>query len=271
MTTSARKRVLAIVTDELSGEESIEQIRRETQDDGSELRVVVPAVEATAFRHTMGDVDLPREDAEERLQVVLRHLREHGIQASGDVGDPDPVQAAQDALLREPADEVLIFEHSGAQSRWFEDGLFERARESLEPPLRLVAVEHDDGDDVDHVVDVETTPAGTQEEAEREIGGSYFPGLSPGDLGGIVAGIVGTVLVAVLAGVVAASDGNNGAEPAAILIAIGTALINMAHVVGLTLFESVRYRGGFAKLFRTLSLIVTPSAVIVNAILAVAG
>jgi hypothetical protein len=38
----------------------------------------------------------------------------------------------------------------------------------------------------------------------------------------------------------------------------------MAHVVGLTLFESVRYHGGFAKFFRTLSLVGTPVAVLVN-------
>ncbi len=54
---------------------------------------------------------------------------------------------------------------------------------------------------------------------------------------------------------------------AAILIAIGIALVNMAHVVGLTLMESVRYRGGFAKLFRTLSLVGTPLAVLVILVL----
>jgi hypothetical protein len=42
----------------------------------------------------------------------------------------------------------------------------------------------------------------------------------------------------------------------------------MAHVVGLTLFESVRYRGGFAKMFQRLSLVVTPTAVLVNLIIA---
>lgn len=38
----------------------------------------------------------------------------------------------------------------------------------------------------------------------------------------------------------------------------------MAHVVGITLFESVSYRGGFAKLFRTLSPAGTPAAVLAN-------
>lgn len=50
----------------------------------------------------------------------------------------------------------------------------------------------------------------------------------------------------------------------AIGIAIFTALINMADVVGLTLFESVHYRGGFAKLFRTLSSVGTPLAILAN-------
>jgi hypothetical protein len=49
--------------------------------------------------------------------------------------------------------------------------------------------------------------------------------------------------------------------------AIGIALVNLAHVVGLTLMESVRYRGGFAKFFRYLSLIGTPLAVVVTFVL----
>jgi hypothetical protein len=42
--------------------------------------------------------------------------------------------------------------------------------------------------------------------------------------------------------------------------------VNMAHVVGLTLMESVR---GFAKFFRYLSLIGTPLAVVVTFVLLV--
>jgi hypothetical protein len=268
VTATAHKRVLAIVTDELSAPEEIEEIRREARGDGTEVRVVVPAVEPNLFRHTLGDTDEPKKQAEERLEAVLRHLRQSGVRASGEVGDPDPVQAAQDALLKEPADEVLVFEYAGAESRWFENGLFDRARKSLDPPLRLVEVEHS-GDGEDHVVNVETAPAGVvPDKTNHEIGTAYFPGFSRGDLIGIVAGIVGTVVVAILAAVVTAGA-RQGWEAAAVLIAIGTALINMAHVVGLTLFESVLYRGGFAKLFRTLSLVVTLTAVLVNALIAI--
>jgi hypothetical protein len=265
------RRVLAVITDPLDGEEEIAEIRRSLDGDGSELRLVAAAVEASAFRHVLGDVDEPAQRAREILERSLRALREAGIAASGEVGDPEPIQAVEDALLAAPADEVLIFEHAEAQARWFEDGLFERARESIEPPLRMIVVE-DDGERAPHVVEVEEAGAGTVGSGRHEVGTAYLPGLSRGDFAGIVAAILGTIAAAVLAAAVTAEDGaDSAAGAAAILIAIGTALVNMAHVVGLTLFESVQYRGVFEKLFRNLSLIGTPTAVLANLLILVLG
>jgi hypothetical protein len=254
-------RLLAIVTNDPLGPESLREIRNGSE--GTELRVIVPAVEASAFRHTLGDVDEPRQEAVERLERVLGELRENGIEAAGEVGDPDPIQAAQDALLKAPADEIVIFEHEEAQARWFEEGLLEKAEAGLEPPLRMVVL-HSDQDGSEHVAEVEAVGEGTHDPAEgHEIGSAYVPGLSRADFAGMVAGLFGTIVAAILAAAVTAEDGSvSGRAAAAILIAIGIALVNVAHVVGLTLMESVRYRGGFAKLFRSLSLIGTPIAVI---------
>src|SRR6059058_5860851 len=104
-------RVIAVVTDELHGPAPIEQLQSSSNGDGVEVRVVVPSVEANPLRHTMGDIDEPRQRAELRLERVLKALGDSDLQVSGEVGDADPVQAAQDALLEAPADEVLIFEH----------------------------------------------------------------------------------------------------------------------------------------------------------------
>lgn len=159
---------------------------------------------------------------------------------------------------------MLIFEHDEAHARWYENGLFERAQESIEPPLRLVVLETADGQP-DHVVKVEEAGSGTINPiADQEVGGGvYVPGMTRADLAGMIAGIIGTIVVAILAAAVAA-DKNGGWEAAAILIAIGIALANLAHVVGLSLFEAVHYHGGFAKFFRTLALVATPLAVLVN-------
>lgn len=260
------RRLIAVVTDELHGEAPVEQICRDADGVGVDVRVVVPAIEASPLEHTLGDIDEPRHQAEERLERVLQLLRQHNVTVSGEVGDPDPVRAAQDALLKGSADEVLIFEHCESQAQWYDNGLLERAQESIEPPLRMVFLESADGQP-DHVVNVEETGAGTVNPlADKEFsGGAYVPGMTRADLAGMTAGILGTIIVAVLAAAVAAdSSTKSGWAAVAILIAIGVALANLAHVVGLTLFESIRYRGGFAKFFRTLALTVTPLAIVIN-------
>jgi hypothetical protein len=265
MSATATRRVLVIVPDALQAGEEIDEVRRLADGAGAELRIVVPAVEATSFRHTMGDVDAPKQEAEERLRASLASLHENGIEASGEVGDPDPVQAAQDALLKGPADEVLIFEREPQQARWFEEGLFDKAQAALEPPLRMVVIHSGDADG-EHVVGFEEAGAGTDGKEGDDLALSdNFPPLSTRDLAGILIGIVGTIVTIVLAAAVASGPGPEaGWKAAAIGIAIFTALINMAHVVGLTLFESVRYRGGFAVFFRTLSLVGTSAAMLIN-------
>jgi len=262
------QRLLAIVTGDPLGPESLHEIRSDG-DAEVELRVIVPAVEPSAFRHTMGDVDEPKREAEARLGRLLEELRANGVEAVGEVGDADPIQAAKDALLAGPeADEIVIFEHERSQARWFEDGLLERAEAELDPPLRMVVL-HDDRDGRPHVVGVEASGRGTHDPAdEHEIGSAYLMSFSRADFAGMVAGLFGTIVAAILAGAVAVDNGEvSGRAAAAILIAIGIALVNMAHVVGLTLMDSVRYHGGFARLFRYLSLTGTPLAVIVILIL----
>src|ERR1700712_1855127 len=195
-------RLLAIVTEDPLGPEPLREIHPGgSHDQGHEvdLRVVVPAVEATAFRHTLGDIDEPRQEAEARLGRVLEELRAKGIDAAGEVGDPDPIQAAQDALLKAPADEIVIFEHEHTQARWFEEGLLEKAEAGLEPPLRLIALRSDQ-DGGEPIVGVESAGPGTRDPAEgHEIGSAYLPGLSRPDFAGMVAGISGTIVAAILA------------------------------------------------------------------------
>jgi hypothetical protein len=254
------RNVIAVVTDTLRGDEPAEELARSA--DGN-VRVIVPAVEASPLRHTLGDIDEPRERAEERLLATLSNLRRHGVDASGEVGDPDPVQAAKDALLKAPADEVLFFERGDDQARWYENGLFQHAKESLRPPLRMVVVDAERPGE--RVVDVERAGAGTADPVEHEVGSAYLPGLSRADFAGMTAGIVGTVVAAILAAIAAGGSGTEtGWAAVAIGVAVATGLVNMAHVVGLTLMEAVRYRGGFSLFFRGLSIVGTPVAVLVN-------
>ena len=94
-----------------------------------------------------------------------------------------------------------------------------------------------------------------------------LPPFSFRDVAGVIVAIVGTIAL----GIIAASGGHveegSGSSPscgAVIGIALAVGLINAAHVVGLFLFESVGYHGFFARLFATLSLVLTPLAIAVT-------
>jgi hypothetical protein len=260
----AEHSLIAIVTPAFGSAESLAALKREVDGRETEVRLVAPAVEINPLHHTLGDIDEPRVEARERLEEAVAAARAAGLRVRAEVGDPDPVQAAQDALLKEPADEVLIFSHADDEKDWYEGGLWKHAEDSLAPPLKLVVV---DGGATgnERVVATDTSSAGySNNDADREVGSAYLPGLSRGDLIGMILGVVGTIVAIVLAAVATSGGTATGWRAVAIGLAIAIALINMAHVVGLLLMESVRYRGGFAKFFTALSIFGTPLVVLIN-------
>jgi hypothetical protein len=93
-----------------------------------------------------------------------------------------------------------------------------------------------------------------------------LPPLSGMDVLGIVVAIVGTLALAILAASTAANDdqGIGFVSGARMLIAMFAALINLAHVIGIFLFESVDYHGRFQRFFAKLSLYGTPLALAVS-------
>jgi hypothetical protein len=256
----AERSLIAVVTPAFGSAESVAALAREVDGVPTEVRLIAPAIEAGTLHHTLGDVDEPRVEALARLESALAAVRATGLDASGEVGDSDPVQAAQDALLVRPAEEVLIFAHADDCRDWYEGGLWRHAEESLEPPLKMVLI---DGDA--HVVSTEEAAAGhLQARLAAEGGNAYLPGVTRTDMAVMVLGVVGTITAIVLAAAAAASGAVTGWRAVAIGIAIAIALVNMSNVVGTLLMDSVRYHGGFAKLFRDLALVGTPLAVAVN-------
>jgi hypothetical protein len=263
---AAPRRVLVIATDALEDVGLIDELADGRRPDELEVALVAPVVEQSAVKHAAGDLEPAREHAERRLEARLAELRRGGVSAFGMLGDTDPLLAAEDALKSFPAEEVLIFERPGEQSRWFEDGLFEHSQARLEPPIRMVTVEARPGRAVP--VAEERAGRGTVEagRGERQVGlAPYLPSFEAGDLSAIAIGVFGTLVAIIF---FAAGPGTESAAGvAAALIALAAGLINLAHVIALTLFESVRYRGGFRRFVRAITLIYTPLAVVANVVL----
>jgi GABA permease len=63
------------------------------------------------------------------------------LQADGEIGDDDPIQAIEDGIRTFRPDELILSTHPVGRSNWLERGVVERARERFEIPLTHVIVD----------------------------------------------------------------------------------------------------------------------------------
>jgi predicted TIM-barrel enzyme len=105
-----------------------------------EVLVVTPALNSP-LKHWVSDEDGARSAAQERLEESLSKLADAGVQARGEVGDGDPLQAIEDALRTFGADEIIISTHPEGRSNWLERGVVENARERFAVPITHVVVD----------------------------------------------------------------------------------------------------------------------------------
>jgi hypothetical protein len=134
------RRILVIANETVGGEALRDRIRDRSSGYRTEVLVVSPALN-TPLRHWASDEDPARAQAHERLQTSLERLEQMGIQASGEIGDGDPVQAIEDALRTFGADEVIISTHPEGRSHWLERGVVANARERFAVPITHVIVD----------------------------------------------------------------------------------------------------------------------------------
>ncbi|MFL5780955.1 MAG: hypothetical protein ACJ760_06565, partial [Thermoleophilaceae bacterium] len=82
-------------------------------------------------------------DPHARLAHTLELLHEAGLEAVGQVMDPDPFTAVQNALQFYPADEIVISTFPGERSGWLRSNLIERIKASTSKPVEHVEVAPD--------------------------------------------------------------------------------------------------------------------------------
>jgi nucleotide-binding universal stress UspA family protein len=134
------RRILVIANETVGGKPLLEEIGKHTEGIRGHVLVVSPALNSP-LRHWMSDEDPARAKAQERLERSLARLREAGIDAKGEVGDSDPLQAIEDALRTFGADEVIISTHPEGRSNWLERGVVSGARERFDLPITHVVVD----------------------------------------------------------------------------------------------------------------------------------
>jgi hypothetical protein len=133
-------RLLVVANETVAGVELRETVQRAAEGRRTHVHVVAPALNSKV-RHWASDEDGARSAAQTRLDSSLARLLEAGIDASGEVGDADPLQAIEDALRTFGADQIIISTHPDGRSNWLERGVVDAARERFTPPVTHVVVD----------------------------------------------------------------------------------------------------------------------------------
>jgi hypothetical protein len=84
--------------------------------------------------------DTAREQADERLRVLLGHLEEMGAEARGAVGADDPLLAFDDAIREFNPDHLLVALRAEEGAGWQESGLLDRLQDRFGLPVTAFAL-----------------------------------------------------------------------------------------------------------------------------------
>jgi hypothetical protein len=141
------KRVLVVANETVAGKPLIDAVRRHAEGEDVHVHVISPQNQPK-HGYVIYDEHV-RDAAENRLQMTLALMREAGIEADGEVMDPDPYSAVMDALGEEDYDEIVISTHPETRSGWLRQGLVDRVQRAARRPVEHVVVDLDaERDDV---------------------------------------------------------------------------------------------------------------------------
>ncbi len=134
------RRILVIANETVGGAELLSLLQTKTEGVRKHVLVVTPALNSKV-RQWASDEDGARAAAQARLDVSLAELGRAGVTARGEVGDGDPLQAIEDALVTFGADEIVISTHPAGRSHWLERDVVGQARARFAVPITHVVVD----------------------------------------------------------------------------------------------------------------------------------
>ena len=138
-TTQEPVHVLVVANETVGGQKLIEALERRAARGPIRCTVVCP--QNTPKRGFVIYDDSARSAARVRLELTLERLREMGIEARGEVMDPDPYLATQDAIREWGADEIIVSTYVYPRSGWLRRDLVERIENWSGLPVEHVVVD----------------------------------------------------------------------------------------------------------------------------------
>ncbi len=133
------KEVLVVANRTLGGAKLLEAVRARAGEGPVRFRLVVPQTNPGAGLLTYDEA--VRESAQVRVDLALSAVAAEGMEATGEVGDPDPFAATMDAVAEHRPDEIIVSTHPAMSSGWLRRDLIERIRNATGLPVEHVVVD----------------------------------------------------------------------------------------------------------------------------------
>jgi hypothetical protein len=127
--------ILVVANETLAGAKLLETVKERAAEGGEGTRVIV-CVPRNKPKH--GNIiydDFVFDAAKVRIDLARRFLRDEGITAIGDIGDPDPYTATLDAVAEHQPDEVIVSTYPATVSGWLRRDLIERIQQASGLPV----------------------------------------------------------------------------------------------------------------------------------------
>jgi hypothetical protein len=135
------KTVLVVANETLGGRPLLERIKEKAAQ--GDIRVVVCVPRTNPRQGNIIYDEAVFDAAQVRIDLARKIMREEGIDAIGEVGDPDPYTATMDAIAEHHPDEIIISTYPAASSGWLRRDLIERIGEATSIPIEHVVVDLD--------------------------------------------------------------------------------------------------------------------------------
>jgi hypothetical protein len=135
------KTVLVVANETLGGRPLLAKIKEKAAWEPINLVVCVPRTNPRQGNIIYDEAVF--DAAQVRIDLARKILREEGIEAIGEVGDPDPYTATMDAIAEHHPDEIVISTYPAASSGWLRRDLIERIAEATNLPVEHVVVDLD--------------------------------------------------------------------------------------------------------------------------------
>jgi hypothetical protein len=133
------KEILGVANRTLGGAKLYERVRELAAEGDVRFRLVVPQSKPTAGLVIYDEA--VRESAQVRVDLAMSLLASEGIQASGEVGDPDPFSATMDAIAVHRPDQIIVSTHPASQSGWLRRDLIERIHNASGLPVEHIVTD----------------------------------------------------------------------------------------------------------------------------------